>query len=64
MAVNFRDLLNERIHISMTKKLFKMVPRELKTTLKQVLLLSFSEKPDYAAIRKALIICYENEVKS
>lgn len=45
--ITFKELLRYRLHVSYTRKVFKMVPPEMVEILKKVLLYQFDEKPDY-----------------
>jgi hypothetical protein len=52
--MDFKDLLRQRLHVSYTRKLFRLVPKELIPILRKILLYSFDEKPGYQEIRDAL----------
>ncbi len=55
--IPFSELLRQRLHVFYTKKLFKMVPKDLEAICKKVLLYSFNEKPDYDSLKQSLRIC-------
>jgi hypothetical protein len=57
----FKEVLKQRLHVSYTKSLFKMVPNDLLKILRKVLLYSFNEKPNYDEIR---IILKNSIIKS
>jgi|TARA_B110000285_G_C15057298_1_gene580313 hypothetical protein len=44
---SFSDYLAERLELSYTKELFKMVPKSFRGVLKEILVLTFEEKPNY-----------------
>ena len=44
---SFCDYLSERLELSYTKKLFGMVPKSFRRVLKEILVLTFDEEPNY-----------------
>lgn len=55
--IPFSELLRQRLHVFYTKKLFKMVPKDLEASCRKVLLYTFNEKPDYESLKQNLRKC-------
>jgi hypothetical protein len=47
MDKSFSDYLQERLELSYTKDLFKLVPRSFRAPLKEILVMGFEETPKY-----------------
>ena len=47
LSKSFSDYLGERLELSYTKELFKMVPKSFRSVLKQILVLTFDKEPEY-----------------
>ena len=59
----FKDLLADRLNLNLIKQMFQMIPPELNSCLKKVLLLGFEEKPDYEYFKNQLRICLAKNLK-
>ena len=44
---SFSDYLNERLELTYTKELFKLIPKTFRGVLKEILVLTFDQKPNY-----------------
>ena len=50
--MEFKDILKERLEIDYTKRLFKLIPRDMVNMLKYILTLRFDQEPDYNYVIK------------
>lgn len=58
--IDLRDIIYERLNVKYTKRLMKMTPTDLQPVVKNILLLEYSEEPDY----KFIIGEFEKYLKS
>ena len=47
MEKSFSDYLGERLELSYTRELFKMVPKSFRAVLKEILVITFDQEPRY-----------------
>lgn len=55
--IPFSELLRQRLHVFYTRKLFRLVPKDLEFNFRKVMLLTFNEKPDYEGLKANLRKC-------
>ena len=60
--MDFQDYLQKRMQKTYTRQLFTMIPQDLHTCLKRVLMLQFDEEPPYDDILNTLQSFFEKSV--
>jgi len=60
---DLRRMLKERLQSSYTRRLFSLIPSTIGECFKKVLLLEFSETPNYQELRTALVHCLIKSTK-